>query len=47
MSFESKRQRIRGIGGSGIFVRVSITAAIVIGGSLWIAAMMIRYIKGT
>ena len=46
MSFESKRQTIRRIGGSAIFARTMITMAIVLGGSLWVAAVMIRYLKG-
>ncbi len=46
MSFESKRQRIRRIGGSAIFARMMITTAIALGGFLWVAAVMIRYMKG-
>ncbi len=46
MSLGSKRLTIQRINGSAIFIRMMITTAIVLGGGLWAAAMMIRFMKG-
>ncbi len=46
MNIKSKMQGIQRVCGSAIFTRLMFTLAIFLGGCLWAAAMMIRFMKG-
>ncbi len=46
MNFKSKKQSIQRICGSAAFSRLMFSLAIFLGGCMWAAAMMMRYLKG-
>ncbi len=46
MSIKSKKESIQRACGSAAFTRLMFTLAIFLGGCMWAAAMMIRYMKG-